>query len=116
MIAMQAMQMYADDYSAGQRRYWNDASKGWRDWNELIDRAAGHVSEHMVRMARVQPGDRVLDVAAGYGEPSLKAAKVVGPQGEVVATDISAGMLAYGPERAVAAGLENVRLVASDAS
>jgi len=66
-------------------------------------------------MARVQPGDRVLDIAAGYGEPALTAAKVVGPRGKVVATDISASMLAYGRERASAAGLENVRFVESDA-
>ncbi|TMK97661.1 MAG: methyltransferase domain-containing protein [Actinobacteria bacterium] len=113
---MQATQIDADDFRARQRRDWNEASEGWRDWNELIDRATAHVSEHMVSVARIQPGYRVLDVAAGYGEPSLTAAKVVGPQGEVVATDISAGMLAYGRERASAAGLENVRFVESDAS
>ena len=108
-------QAKAEDFRARQRRDWDEASQGWRDWHELIDRAAGHVSEHMVGMARVQPGDRVLDVAAGYGEPALTAAKVVGPEGEVVATDISAGMLAYGRERASAAGLANVRFVESDA-
>jgi enediyne biosynthesis protein CalE5 len=66
-------------------------------------------------MARVEPGQRVLDVAAGYGEPSLTAAKIVGPEGEVVATDISAGMLAYGRERAAAAGLQNLEFIESDA-
>ena len=108
-------QAKAEDFRARQRRDWDEASQGWRDWHELIDRAADHVSEHIVRMARVQPGDRVLDIAAGYGEPALTAAKVVGPRGEVVATDISASMLAYGRERASAAGLENVRFVESDA-
>jgi len=67
-------------------------------------------------MARVQPGQRVLDVAAGYGEPSLRAARIVGPEGSVVATDISAGMLAYGRERAAAAGLQNVEFIESDAA
>jgi SAM-dependent methyltransferase len=57
----------------------------------------------------------VLDVAAGYGEPSLTAAKVVGPEGSVTATDISAEMLAYGRERAGAAGVENIEFVESDA-
>jgi len=109
-------QSNAEDFRARQREDWNEAAKGWRKWNELIDRATTHVSERIVSMARVQSGDRVLDVAAGYGEPALTAAKVVGPEGEVVATDISAGMLAYGRERAAAAGLENVRFVESDAS
>ena len=109
-------QSNAEDFRARQREDWNEAAKGWRKWNELIDRATTHVSERIVSMARVQSGDRVLDVAAGYGEPALTAAEVVGPDGEVVATDISAGMLAYGRERAAAAGLENVRFVESDAS
>jgi enediyne biosynthesis protein CalE5 len=110
-----ATQINADDFRAVQQEDWNTASKGWRDWHELIDRSTTIVSERLVEMAGVQPGHRVLDVAAGYGEPSLTAAKVVGPQGEVVATDISAGMLAFGRERAQDAGLQNVSFVESAA-
>jgi SAM-dependent methyltransferase len=57
-----------------------------------------------------------LDVAAGYGEPSLTAARKAGAEGSVVATDISAQMIAFGRERAVAAGLENIEFVESDAA
>jgi SAM-dependent methyltransferase len=103
------------EFRAGQRRDWNQASKGWRGWSEFIDRTTTPVSERLMAMARVEPGQRVLDVAAGYGEPSLTAAKIVGPQGAIVATDISAGMLEYGRERAAAAGLQNVEFVESDA-
>lgn len=58
----------------------------------------------------------MLDVAAGYGEPSLTAAAVAGADGKVVATDISAEMLAHGRERAAAAGLENVEFIESEAA
>jgi enediyne biosynthesis protein CalE5 len=105
----------ASEFRETQRNQWNSAASGWRKWNEMIDRAAGGVSERLVEMAGVKPGDRVLDVAAGYGEPSLTAARVTGPEGSVVATDISAEMLAYGRERATAAGLENIEFVESDA-
>jgi SAM-dependent methyltransferase len=111
-----APEIEAGEFRAGQRRDWNTASKGWRDWHELIDTATHAVSERMVEMAAIEPGDRVLDVAAGYGEPSLTAAQVVGPEGRVVATDISAGMLDYGRERAAEAGLEQVEFVESDAA
>jgi SAM-dependent methyltransferase len=69
-----------------------------------------------VELADVQPGSRVLDVAAGYGEPALTAARKAGPEGRVVATDISAEMLAFGRERAAAAGLGNIEFMESDAS
>jgi len=112
---MRATEIDQQEFRAVQRRDWNEASKGWRDWSEFIDRSTAPVSERLVAMAGVEPGHRVLDVAAGYGEPSLTAAKIIGAQGEVVATDISAGMMEYGRERAAAAGLQNVRFIESDA-
>jgi SAM-dependent methyltransferase len=69
-----------------------------------------------VELAGVRSGSRVLDVAAGYGEPALTAARAAGPDGRVVATDISAEMLAFGRERAAAASLDNLEFIESDAS
>jgi enediyne biosynthesis protein CalE5 len=103
------------EFRDGQRQQWNIAASGWQKWSELIDDATSHISEQLVELAGVQPGNGVLDVAAGYGEPSLTAARVVGTEGSVVATDISAQMLAYGRERAQAAGLDNIEFVESDA-
>jgi SAM-dependent methyltransferase len=104
------------EFRDGQRQQWNSAAAGWRKWSDLIDGASSGVSERLVEMAGVEPGSRVIDVAAGYGEPSLTAARVAGPEGRVIATDISAEMLAYGRERAAAARLENIEFVESDAS
>jgi SAM-dependent methyltransferase len=105
----------AAEFREGQRKQWNTAATGWRKWSEFIDAGASHVSERIVELAGVKPGDRVIDIAAGYGEPSLSAAKAVGPDGSVVATDISAEMLSYGRERAEAAGVENIEFVESAA-
>jgi SAM-dependent methyltransferase len=104
------------EFRAGQRTQWDSAATGWRKWSELIDSAASGISERLVELAGVKPGRRVLDIAAGYGEPALTAAELAGPEGSVVATDISAEMLAYGRERAAAAGLENIEFVEADAS
>src|ERR687892_461126 len=100
----------------GQRDSWDHAAAGWKKWSEWMDRYMASVSERLVELAGVEPGSRVLDVAAGYGEPSLSAARKAGPDGSVVATDISAEMLAYGRERAAAAGLENIEFLESDAA
>ena len=104
------------DFRAAQHRHWDSAAVGWMQWSEFNDRADRHISERLVDLAHVRPGSRVLDVAAGYGEPALTAARRAGPEGRVVATDISAEMLAFGRERAAAAGLDNVEFVESDAS
>jgi SAM-dependent methyltransferase len=109
-------QIDAGEFRSRQRQDWNTASEGWREWNELIDSSTAQVSKRLVELAGVKAGDRVLDVAAGYGEPSLTAAKVVGSEGSVVATDISPGMLSFGRERATAAGIEHIEFIESDAS
>src|SRR2546422_236664 len=113
---METTQIDAGEFRAKQRNDWDSAAQGWHDWQELITGATAAVSERLVELAAIKPGDRVLDVAAGSGEPSLTAAKVVGPEGSVVATDISAGMLEFGRERAAAAGIDNIQFVESDAS
>src|SRR5262245_14482818 len=104
------------DFREKQHENWDSAAVGWMEWSEFNDRADRHISERLVELAGVKPGSRVLDVAAGYGEPSLTAARMVGPEGRVVATDISAEMLAFARQRAAAAGLDNVELMESDAS
>ncbi len=113
---MEAKSIDPVEFRDGQRQQWNKAASGWDKWSALIDEGAKHVSERMVELAGVESGHRVLDVAAGYGEPSLTAARVVGPDGEVVSTDISAEMLNFGRERAAAAGIENIEFVESDAA
>jgi SAM-dependent methyltransferase len=113
---MEARPVDPVEFRGGQRKQWNTAAQGWRKWSEVIDGATSGVSTRLVELAGVSAGSRVLDVAAGYGEPSLTAARVAGEDGRVVATDISAEMLAYGRERAEAAGLANIEFVEADAS
>lgn len=105
-----------DEFRATQHRNWDAAAVGWNTWRDFNDRADAHISERLVELAGAQPGSRVLDIAAGYGEPALTAARAVGPDGRVVATDISAEMLTFARERAAAAGLENLDFVQSDAA
>jgi len=47
----------------------------------------------LIRHAALQPGERVLDVACGTGVVARQAAPLVGPDGQVVAVDISPAML-----------------------
>src|SRR5919107_1488471 len=104
------------DFREAQHKQWDSAAVGWKEWSEFSESGWGHISERLVELAEVRSGSRVLDVAAGYGETALTAAREVGPEGRIVATDISAEMLAFGRERAAAAGLSNVEFLQSDAS
>src|SRR2546423_12617044 len=106
----------AVEFRDRQRESWNSAASGWRKWSEVIDRGTGGISRRLVELAGVEPGSRVLDVAAGYGEPALTAARAAGGGGSLVATDISAPVIAVGRERAAAAGGDNIAFPGSDPS
>ncbi len=58
-----------------------------------------------VAQSDVKAGDRVLDLAAGSGDLSLKFANKVGPHGQVIVTDINEAMLAEGRKRLINAGI-----------
>lgn len=104
-------------YKAKARDEWRDAAPGWRAWFDVLEAEEGGraVSRKLVELAGIGPGDSVLDVAAGYGEPGLTAARAAAPGGRVVCVDIAAAMLAVGRERAAAEGLGNVEFVEADA-
>ena len=105
------------EFKAKMRADWRSAAGGWRKWHDEVEAAEGgqRHSAKLVELAGVRPGNAVLDVAGGYGEPSLAAARVVGSSGRVVCTDISGEMLDFGRERAAVAGLTNVEFVEVDA-
>ncbi|MCP4950496.1 bifunctional demethylmenaquinone methyltransferase/2-methoxy-6-polyprenyl-1,4-benzoquinol methylase UbiE [Arenicellales bacterium nBUS_48] len=64
----------------------------------------------------VREGHRVLDVAAGSGDMTMRFARQVGPSGQVVMTDINASMLACGRSRLLNEGLGvNVQMLLADA-
>jgi ubiquinone/menaquinone biosynthesis C-methylase UbiE len=102
-------------YKAGQRRDWTEAAEGWRKWWHHLEAASGPVGDRLIQLGAVRPRHRVLDVATGIGEPAVTAARLVGPAGRVVGTDISPGMLEVARERAAELGLENVEFHEMDA-
>jgi SAM-dependent methyltransferase len=113
---MEAKPIDAAEFRDKQRDQWDGAAAGWNKWSDFIDKHAGVVSDRLVEMAGIKEGDRVLDVACGYGEPSLTAARKVGPEGSVTATDISSEMLGFGRRRAAANDVENIEFTHSHAS
>jgi enediyne biosynthesis protein CalE5 len=97
------------EYRARQRELWAIGAQAWKRWWAPFEAGANALSERIVLAARVAPGMRVLDLCTGLGEPALRVARLVGPQGHVVGADLSHAMLEFARERAAAAGLTNAR-------
>jgi ubiquinone/menaquinone biosynthesis C-methylase UbiE len=102
-------------FKAVTREGWNKAASGWNKHTPQIHQWLSHATELMLDLAEIRRGSRVLDVAAGAGDQTLDATRRVGQTGYVLATDISADILALAADNAHKAGLTNVDTKVADA-
>lgn len=72
-------------------------------------------TEALVHAAGIRPGQSVLDVGTGYGDPALTIAAAVGPLGRVMAVDHDGRSLALAEKRAAARGLNTITFQEMDA-
>src|SRR5688572_19077478 len=104
----------AKRYKELTREQWESAADSWNRWGAFIGQWLGATTEAMLDMAGIEAGARVLDVAAGAGEQTVRAARRTGPRGYVLATDISPAILRYAKKAAADAGLRNVETAELD--
>jgi ubiquinone/menaquinone biosynthesis C-methylase UbiE len=97
-----------------------------RHERQAYDACAGHYSRvwttythgiagALVRLVGAQPGDTGLDVTAGTGAAGIRLAQHVGPQGRVVITDLSPGMIEQAKANVADYGLDNATCQVMDA-
>lgn len=103
-----------DAATAAMRAQWDQTALGWNDSGAVIRPWLRQATEAMVGMAGVKPGAHVLDVAAGAGDQTLDVATRVGPDGYVLATDLSPEILRFTAQQVAAAGHSNVETRVSD--
>ena len=72
------------------------------DYDRVATEVVADLGRVLVEVAAVQPGERVLDVAAGSGNASLPAAAA---GGQVTATDLTPELVEIGRQRAAGLGL-----------
>ena len=91
---------------------WDGVATGWVEHHRLVEQGKRPVTEAMLAALGLEPGHRVLEVGAGPGELATELAERVGPDGEVVATDVSPAMVAAASE--ALAGVPWARALVAD--
>ncbi|MFL5287731.1 MAG: class I SAM-dependent methyltransferase [Rhodopila sp.] len=71
-------------------RFYDAGASGY---DEIFGFASRQFVPTLLKLARIEAGDRVLDVATGTGVAAEEASDLAGPSGSVLAVDISAPML-----------------------
>ena len=104
-------------YEAKVKTEWLDEATcaAWRKWHDKSVLFWSELTRELLAVSRLAPGQRVLDLASGTGDPALAVAAAVGPTGHVVVTDLAPQMLAIARENAERAGLGNLSYETVDA-
>jgi SAM-dependent methyltransferase len=101
-------------YKETTRDQWDGAAAAWDAWDPVLEDWLGAATDTMLDLAHIAAGSRVLDVAAGAGGQSVAAARRAGPDGRVLATDISPEILRRADHRLAVAGLANAATMVMD--
>ena len=97
-------------------REWRDSAQFWQKHAQTIRNMFAPLTDALIEDAGITEGDRVLDVAAGPGEPSLTITEVVGPSGLVTCTDAVPDMVAAAKIEAGRRHVTNIEFKRCDAT
>jgi ubiquinone/menaquinone biosynthesis C-methylase UbiE len=103
---------YSDQY------YKNYTRETWDECAEKyipLSRQLIPFQRSLLDLVKPVPGDRVLDVCSGPGEPAMSIASIIAPSGHVVGVDLSTNMTAIARKTAAIRGLRNIEFLTMDA-
>ncbi|HSH11400.1 MAG TPA: class I SAM-dependent methyltransferase, partial [Ilumatobacter sp.] len=81
-------------YKRTTRDQWDASGAGYDAWGATIQSMIRPAAEEMLETMGVDEGSSVLELACGSGAFTQLLAERVGADGQVVATDLSPGMVA----------------------
>src|ERR671922_978629 len=100
--------MDLDTYRRESRETWAQVAPGWEERREWFMGITGLVNDWLLDKASPEPGQTVLEIAAGTGDLGFRVAERVGEEGRVITTDLSPQMLDVARRQGEARGLSNV--------
>lgn len=87
---------------------WERAAEGWGVHADTVRDEAMPVSAWLIEALALQPGQTVLELAAGPGDTGFMAAELIRPGGRLICSDGADAMLDVARERARGLALDGV--------
>jgi SAM-dependent methyltransferase len=97
-----------DEQRATMIAAWETGAPGWGARADDIRAFGMDVSAWLIDALQLQPGQRVLELAAGPGDTGFMAAELIRPGGTLITSDAAEAMLEVARARAEQLGIDNV--------
>src|SRR5919204_740106 len=104
-----------DEYRKTSYENWDRIAPNWETEREFLWAGSGVVGDRLVERLAPQPGDTVLELAAGTGDTGFLVASRIGDGGRLISTDFSPSMLEAARREGRRRGLDNVEYRVLDA-
>jgi ubiquinone/menaquinone biosynthesis C-methylase UbiE len=105
----------AKEFKRASHAVWEAMAPGWDERHAYFEESARPVAERMLELLEPEPGQTILELAAGTGVVGFAAASLVRPDGHVLISDFSEAMVEAARRNAQALAIENVDFRVLDA-
>jgi hypothetical protein len=69
-----------NSFKMAQREGWDSVAGGWKEWWRPIEKGAQKLSQRLIELAEIKPGQRVLDIARALENHQLQQQKLSEPE------------------------------------
>src|SRR5437867_2599092 len=115
MASRTRTQTTSGDANAEIRAIWQTMAPGWEARRAYLAEFSNEVTRWMVDRLDPQPGDTILELAAGPGDTGFAAARRIGDEGRLISTDLAPAMVDVARRRAAEVGVTNAEFRVIDA-
>jgi ubiquinone/menaquinone biosynthesis C-methylase UbiE len=99
-----------DEQRAEVLQGWEHAASAWGRRAQRVRDWGMPVSTWLIEQLSLQPGQRLLELAAGPGDTGFLAAELIAPGGTLISSDATEAMLEVARERASEVGVRGVTI------
>ena len=109
------MSIDLDAYRQESLDTWREVAPGWEARREWLMGITGQVNDWLLEKLDPQPGQTILEIAAGPGDLGFRVAERLGDEGRVITSDFAPEMLDVARRNGQSRGLTNVEYRVLDA-
>ncbi|MEL0113015.1 MAG: class I SAM-dependent methyltransferase [Rickettsiales bacterium] len=94
--------------------HWKGRTASWTSTAATGLSTDDTFNQMIIEHADLQPGECVLDLGSGTGDPAISIGLMLGDTGRLIACDLTLEMLAHARTRATNVGIANIGFAAAD--
>jgi SAM-dependent methyltransferase len=104
-----------DEFRCASHAVWEAMAPGWEERHGWFESAARPVTERLLEVLQVRPGETILELAAGTGVVGFTAMRALGGDTRLIVSDFAAAMVEAAQRQGARLGFDRIEYRVLDA-